>query len=365
MPEEPDFRPERGPESQDDVLDLGRRRRLPRWTIMIGWAAVTALVVTVVVARAGSSDHGARPSPANSGPVLTEPLGGPVSADLAIEGRYLFEFSQGALYRTDIGAGGSLTADGVLAVTGLDLTLESATFHLVADASTHRIWMLTYGAAPATVVEFDAQSLTEVGRLLWPSEVHAAAAFGGHLYLAATNAVVDIASAKGAPTTIGALTGQYSSIVADTARSRLLLFGEDHGPRVSSYTPAGGRSARGPAAPFGKGGLLVVGSSIWAAGYGDTGAVLARLDPGTLRPVAFSELSPQLGPGAIAVAAGAHVLWVRAGGIGDDALWCVSATTGDQLQYWQYAGAVASTRGAGFVAQRDGPLSLQLSGCPG
>jgi hypothetical protein len=57
-------------------------------------------------------------------------------------------------------------------------------------------------------------------------------------------------------------------------------------------------------------------------------------------------------------------LWVRSGG-GGDGLWCVDATNGDQLQYWQFAGAVTSRQGVAFVAQRDGPLTLQLAACTG
>lgn len=366
MPDDPDYRPGVGSESQDDLLDVGRRRSLPRWAIVVIWAVVAAVAVTVVVTRSTSSHHDANPKPGatSESPPIPAGLLGDSEGDLAVDGKVLYELSQGALYRLDITDPASPSSDGVATIGGLNRTLDNASFHLVLDSATHHIWVVTYDASSSMVIEFDSVSLVEVGRLLWPGQVHAAAVLDGHLYLAANNAVVDIASVKAQPTTIAALTGQYSDVVADPSRSRLLLVDADGGSRVWAYTPADGRADRGPVAPFGKGGLRVVGGAIWAGGFGNAGAVLARLDPRTLKPVVFSELSPQLGPGAVTVSAGEHVLWVRSGA-GGDGLWCVDATSGDQLQYWQYNGAVASTGGAGFVLQREGPFALQLSTCTG
>jgi hypothetical protein len=366
MPDDPDYRPGVGSESQDDLLDVGRRRSLPRWALGVLWAVIAAVAITVVVARSTSSNHVAKPKPGptSQGPAFPSSLLGASEGDLAVDGKVLYELSQGALYRLDITDPASPASDGVATIDGLNRTLDDASFHLVLDSATHHIWVVTYDASSSMVIEFDSSSLVEIGRLLWPGQVHAAAVLGGHLYLAANNAVVDIASAKAEPTTIAALTGQYSDIVADPTRSRLLLLDVDQGSHVAAYTPADGRADRGPVAPFGQGGLLVVGGTIWAGGFANAGAVLARLDPRTLKPVVFSELSPQLGPGAVPWAAGQHVLWVRSGG-GGDGLWCVDATSGDQLQYWQYNGAVASTGGAGFVLQREGPFALQLSTCTG
>ncbi|MEO8889591.1 MAG: hypothetical protein ABI301_03255 [Jatrophihabitantaceae bacterium] len=366
MPDEPDYRPEVGSQSQDDLLDLGRRRSLPRWAIGALWAAVAAVAVGVVVTGVGSLNGGTKPKlgPTSSGPPIASSLLTGSAGDLAIDGKILYEFSSGALYRIDITDPASPVSDGVTAVNGLDGASGDATFHLVLDPAAHHVWVVTYGVAPANFVEFDSRTLAELGRLQVPSEVRSAAAYAGHLYLATTTAVLDITSPNRAPATITSLSGQYTSIVADPARSRLLLLGFDNGARVSSYLPATARSVLGPSAPFGKGDLLVVGGSIWAAGFGGANAVLARLDPTTLRPIVFSELSPQLGPGAIGAAAGTNVLWVRSGA-GGDGLWCVDAGTGDQLQYWQYDGAVASAHGAAFVAQREGPLSLHLAACTG
>lgn len=346
------------PELPDDALNPGRRG-LPRWAIGALWAVVVAIAVTVVVTRPGSAPNGAAPKPGltSAAPVFSSP----VSDDLAITGHTLFRLSHAALYRLDVTVPRSPTPDGVSAVNGLDLTLSGATFRLVLDAPAHHIWVITYGASPATLVEFDTRTLREIGQLLWPSEVFGAAALQGHLYLASVNAVVDVASPNAPPSTIGALTGQYTAIAADPTRSRLVLGGGNY---LQTYTP-GTAAASGPVhQSFTKISLQVADGAIWAAGFGHSGAVLARLDPSTLRAAGFSALSPQLGAGDLLVDAGTRVLWVRAMG-DDDGLWCVDAGSGDELQYWQYAGAVASAPGVAFVAEPDGPLPLRLTTCPG
>lgn len=348
----------------EDLLELGRRRSAPRWVVLGLWVGLAAIVVTGLIIGGATSGPSPKPGPTSAGPVFSQPIGGPVGDDLAIEGGALFRLSHGALFRMGIGAGGALTPTGLVPIEGLNLTLPTATFHLVVDSGAQHIWVVTYGASPATLVEVDARTMRVLGQLVWPSEVHAAAALDGHLYLAAVNAVVDVVSATAEPTTVAALSGQYSDVVADPTRSRLVLAGDDHGDYLQTYEPASGQASGTVPQSFAKIGLQVVDGAIWAGGFGPHGAVLARLDASTLRPVAFSSLSPQLAAGDLLVAAGTDVLWVRRGGDADG-LWCLSAATGDQLEYWQDQGAVASTHGAAFVAQRDGPLPLELTACPG
>jgi hypothetical protein len=352
------------PEADDDVLDM-HRRALPRWVVIALWVGLVASVAAAAVAIGRASTHRHR-AVATSGAASTPPLKSLLTADgadLQVAGNSLFELVQGGLYRLDLN-GTDLEPAGVATISGLDHTQPNASYHLVLDPAHRRAWVVMFGAAPAIVIEFDTQTLAEVGRQLWPSEVHAAAVLDGHLYLAATNAVVDITAGKIAGTNVTALHGQYLGIVADPARARLLLLDADGALRIATYTPADEKAQSGPAAPFGKGDLVVTSDGIWAGGFSAKGAVLARLDPTTLLPVVFSELSPQLGPGAILVAAGERVLWVRAGS-GLDGLWCVDSTSGNQLQYWQFEGAVASRLGLAYITAVDGPQRLQLTGCTG
>ena len=69
--------------------------------------------------------------------------------------------------------------------------------------------------------------------------------------------------------------------------------------------PAAGRAARSGRAPLlaartpvvAKGSLAVVAGHIWAAGFGERGAVLFQVDPRTLRPLGHSPVEAETGPG--------------------------------------------------------------------
>jgi len=357
------FEPPR--DAGDDVLDVGPRRRWPRWVPAVAAVAVAGAVVALLVGR-DSGPHHAAPGPSgpSTGQPATRPIGGAANEALAVSGHYLYRFFSGALYRSDITDPLDPTPAGVTSVGGFDLTLQGVEFGLVLDPAHRQGFVVSLNAAPATIVRIDLDTMTEAGRLVWPTDVAAAAVLDGHLFLATTNSVVDIPPGGTESRAVPALLGQYSDLAADPARHRLVLFGrEGKAMRVVTYRPGDGHSTR-TAAPFAKGWVVVTGDAIWAGGYANTGPVLARLDPKTLKPVAFSALTPQLGPGAILVASGGRDVWVRSGA-GGDGLWCVDGRTGDSLQYWQYDGAVASEAGAAYVATSSGPLPLRLGSCAG
>jgi hypothetical protein len=77
-----------------------------------------------------------------------------------------------------------------------------------------------------------------------------------------------------------------------------------------------------------------------------------------------SPLRGELGPGAVVVASGQAVFWVRNGASGDD-LWCVDASSGRPVHHWVTPGVVASTAGAAVVATSSGAAPLFLRGCAG
>lgn len=357
------FEPPR--DAGDDVLDVGPRRRRPRWVPVVAAVAVAGAVVAVLAARDGSTRRAAPgPSAAASDLPLSRPVGGAANEALAVSGHYLYRFFSGALYRADITDPLDPVPAGVTSIGGFDLTLQGVEFSLVLDPAHRQGFVVSLNAAPATIVRVDLDTMAEAGRLVWPTDVAAAAVLDGHLFLAATNSVVDIPPGGTDSRVIPALLGQYSDLAADPARHRLVLFGrEGKAMRVVTYRPGDARATR-TAAPFAKGWIVVAGDAIWAGGYAQAGPVLARLDPATLKPVAFSALTPQLGPGAIPVATGGRDVWVRSGA-GGDGLWCVDGRTGDALQYWQYDGAVASAVGAAYVATTSGPLPLRLGSCAG
>jgi hypothetical protein len=157
------------------------------------------------------------------------------------------------------------------------------------------------------------------------------------------------------------------SIAVDRARQRLVLF-DVAARRVVSYDPATGALRRSPKLPIGKGNVLVDGAGrVWVGGYrfaGGGGAWLARLAPTTLQPIDSSPLADQLGPGAVLVASGIRVIWVRSGAGGDD-LWCVDGRTGRAEQHWRIGGVVTSTAGTAAVDVVGRVQPLQLHGCAG
>lgn len=349
----------------EEVLDLGNRPRVPRWAFVAGALLVAVLIAGAIVALGSPGS----PSLPTSTPPSTVAAAGHVGAatdadDVLVVGNYLFRLAPEVLYRTDLtGSPGSVTT---LPIEGLDALGPADSYHLVGDAAAHLVWLVGYGEAPTTVLAVGTDTMAVRARVIWPQIVDGAAALDGDLYIVTANAVVDVPVDR-SPVNVARLSGQYMRITADPLRHRLLLL-DDSLLGAVSYDPATRAVRRGPKLPFGKGDLLVDGAGrVWAGGYGFTtggGAVLVRLDPRTLRPIASSSLIGQLGPGAQLVASGSSVIWVRSGAGGDD-LWCIDGRTGRPAQRWHVSGAVTSGTGMAFVDNTGVVRRLTLRGCPG
>lgn len=214
-------------------------------------------------------------------------------------------------------------------------------------------------------IEYDLWSLTRLRDVRLPL-VNGAAAMDGHLYVTSGGNLLDIAS-RGEPRmlrVVGAGAG-VGAIAADSDRSRLLILDYGFPSHVWVYRPGQSVAMRSRARlPVGKGSIAVVGGGIWIGGFTSGSATLWRLDPASERAVDVSPLAAELHPGAVIVAAGQHVFWVRSGGGGDD-LWCVSAATGREAQHWTVSGAVASTAGIAVIGTDSGAAALPLVGCAG
>jgi hypothetical protein len=367
-------------EPGEDVLDLGRHPRVPRWAYPAGGLLVAVVVAgSVIAATHGGPSHPAATqtgAPAGSSALISpavpiSPAEANTNDALILDGR-LFRAEYGALYRYTFDRPDAPRRDGVLPISGLDELLPGSSYHLVGDSAAHLVWLVGYGGAPTTLLAVDTRTLAVRARVSWPQDVEVAAALDGHLYLVTDNAVVEV-PVTGAPVTLARLDSRYTSVSADPSRHRLLFF-DVASRRPVAYTPASGAIRRGPRLPFGKGELLVDGAGhIWAGGYRYTtggGAVLARLDARTLRRAATSPLVSRLGPGAQLVAAGDAVIWVRAGA-GGAGLWCVDGASGRVAQHWTVLGRVTSTTGRAYVTTAAGQAAssdvepLYLRGCRG
>lgn len=353
-------------DDEEDVLDTGRRR-LPRWAT----ALIALLVIAVVVALLVVNRHAAHHPQAKRTPSVSPSSPSPVptitrqgAQDLLLSGSRLYVLAHGLLYEYDVTQRDQPAIVTTQEVSDLDLTAIGASHHLLLDRPDNRLWVVTFGQQPAAVVGYDATTLQRLRPLTMYADVTAAAVLDGHLYLAPTQGLYDVSPQSVIPTLLAKPAGDYFAITADPARHRILLFGNVGKFEFVSYVPSTGAMAVSRSAPFSKGGLTVVDGAIWAGGYGQSGAVLARLDPSTLQPTLNSPLAPKLGPGANIVATGTQDFWVRSGA-GGDTLWCVDGRDGRPLQSWQLAGPVTSSTGVAYVAGSTGASRLTLTACRG
>lgn len=362
----PDGTPEPVPE---ELLDVGPPRRPRRRMLVAVVVAGTVLLVAGILAsvlRGGG--HAAHP-----GAQLTHPefVTGPAVV-----------VTPGLSVSVDIPSSApAVEVDGtVVAAAGgrlwwqlLDGTLSSSSdideadgYSLVADPAQHRVWALLNRSRPEIVV---ASSTGPARQFTFDMPgLAGAAVLDGQLYVTTDTGVSGVDTAGfGYSTRATPVRGGWG-IAADPSRHRLLLMDSTGGQAtLRAQRPTDARPEAQAALPIGKGSVVVVGGDIWAAGYGTDGAVLARLDPASLRVVAVSPAADELGPGAEVVGVGRHVLLVRSGG-GGDGLWCVDARSGAIDEKWSSVpGAVAAGPDGGYelTGTRDAPKLLTGGRCPG
>lgn len=365
-------------EQGEDVLELGLRRRIPRWVLLVAASLAAALVVAVAVSRHDSGHPAAvvsrSSSPSSSSSLLPQSAVGsrlPLSStapavDVAMSGRTTWVLQPGRITALD-----DLTSRRAVGSFTADLSGPNSTPVLLVDPSFGTLWLVIQGSSPGRVLEFNAFTLSQRSASTLDT-INSAAALNGHLYLTTGAHLIDIAPGS-APRNLatGRASGLFAVIADPTqrARPRLLILDLGFPSHVWTYRPGGKLTKTSAPLPFGKGSIAVAGGQIWVGGFGQTGAVLMHLAAGASAPndltaVGVSPLTGGLGPGALIVGSGQHVFWVRSGAGGDD-LWCVDADTGRVDQHWNLSGAVASTSGTAVIATNTGAAPLHLAGCAG
>jgi hypothetical protein len=169
------------------------------------------------------------------------------------------------------------------------------------------------------------------------------------------------------PRYVAGLRGAIGPVAADPVRQRLIVVDASSPIGVWSYRHGELPYESELRLPMGHGTIAVAGGHIWLGGYGELGAMLYRLDPQTLRPVAGGRASV-FDPGAVLVAGGRDVIWVRNGDEVPGLLVCVNATSGRIEQRYHVLAevpAVASTGGYAVLATAQGVLNLRLTRCTG
>jgi hypothetical protein len=250
-------------------------------------------------------------------------------------------------------------------LTGTRLPTEGQV-RLALDAAAHRMWIVTTQTAPTRALEFDLANLRLIRSLTWGELVADAVALRGHLYLSSDLGVGDLGPRAKLPAFIPGLRGAVGPIALDPTRHRLIAADLGSPTEVWTYRPGERPIAGRDFLPLTNGSLAVVKGAIWIGGESQRGAVVAQLDPRTLRPRPLRPLGLEFGAGAVIAGAGEDVLWVSS--MTDaNALACLDATTGRVEQRWRVNGvnAVASDRGGALAATSSGLLGLVLSDCRG
>jgi hypothetical protein len=347
------------PEPADDVLTLGRRR-VPLWAWVVAGAVVVALVAVAIVSR--PSAHHPVASPSSSPSVASLPAAEPRAAlAVAVAGGTTWVLrDDGRILMLDSDLRPARTTAQVPIADG---TTPYPTPRLLVDAPAGLLWVVYEGAARNEVLELDARTLLPV-RILGMAAVRSAAVLSGHLYLISGGQLVDVPR-TGAPRDLGTSpTGGFYGVAADTSHARVLATDSGFPTRVWTYTPGGRLTRTATRIAMGKGTIAVADGHAWIGGYAPDHAILGPLPAGASSVVHNVPLATMLGPGAVLVAAGEHVVWVRDGGVGSQ-LWCVDAETGQAVQQWSIDGDVASTVGVAVVATTTGPQRLDLRACRG
>jgi len=349
-------------EPSEEILPGGG---LPHWVQVLGAVLVGAVVAALVATQLfGSSTPGAAPTSQTRTPTAAptdkpDTFGAAEALDVVIDGRTQWLLAGQALAR--VSASGVVRS---IRLGYLHLPVTSLP-RLALDRDTQQIWLVIENAAPSRMIQINTRTMQVLRTVTWAQVVYGAVAQDGSLYLANDFGVARLGPGGRRPWVIAGLRGAVGPIALDQARHRIIAVDASIPLAVWSYRPGERPRESRRRLAVGKATLAVADGRIWLGGFGAHGAVLFRLDPRTLLPVAGGAV-PTFGPGAVVLAGGTGVIWVRSGG-GSDLLGCVDAATARVEQRWHVAGAdaLASTRGTAVVATSQGALRLVLVGCRG
>jgi outer membrane protein assembly factor BamB len=334
----------------------------PRWARAAGALVILAAVAALLVGRLSSST----PAPAPSLPLPTvHPSPAPVidakrAYDVVMDGTTAWSIEGNRLVRS---TSGQVMASSSLAVLHVPAAGERL---LALDPERHVIWLVLANAVPTLMIEFDSRTLRAIVRRTWSQVVSGAAAVNGYLYLANDFGVAELSAYAVHPRIVAGLRGAVGPITADPADGRLIALDVSNPVGVWSYRHGQRPYEATERLGISQASVAVADGHIWVGGYGPEGAMLFELSPRTLLAVA-SRPFPALGRGAVVVAGGRKVIWVRSASASSDLLECIDARTGRIEQQFHLTGYdhLASTSGDAVVATDAGVLNLALGNCAG
>lgn len=355
QPGSPQTSPGPGYRADDEVLSGGG---LPRWVWLVVLVLAAALIarLLVQVVSGSSGTPGALPT----SPHTTAPPAKATPLDVLRTDEGTWVVSRKSLSLVN----GSRVIRKV-SLAGLRLPMEG-TLQLTIDPTVRRLWVITTQSAPTRLLGFDLAHLALVRDVRWGELVSAATAYRGHLYVSSDLGIADLAPRATEPAFIPGLRGAVGPLTLDPRRHRLLAADLGSPTEVWAYRPGSRPTVAPQFLPLTNGTLAVVNDAIWIAGFGAHGALLGRLDPRTLRPLGWRDISDQFGTGAVVAGSGMHVIWIRSS-LDTGLVACLDAGTGRVQQRWTISAvnAVASDRRGALAATSDGLLGLVLAGCRG
>ena len=370
------------PPADDHGAPAAAGHRARRAVITLLCLAVAALVTVVLVNRDhGTPRLGAAPTSAEITATGAVPSAGPTIADGTL-GTAL-DVGSTDLNVLDAVASGShlylllnsFRVDTVL-VRALDLATDRASWsvnvggvpfttlpflHLVADPSGARLWVVSEGSEPAPIRVIDTARPARGPDVAVPATIYDTAVLDGHLYLATSAGVLDVAPGASRAAALNGRTDLVTAIAADPARGRLLALDATSPVHVLAVTPGAGVRAAATLPSVGVSSIAVVAGSIWLGGYSDTGSVVVRLAPDSLSPVDVSPVSGLAGPGT-RVVAGQTDLFVTSGAAPAAQGWCVDGRSGSVLTAWTGLAGTPSSAGGRIFALTDSGVRAAAAG---
>ncbi len=323
--------------SDEELLATGPGFGSRRRTVLIVAVLLVIAGLTVGLMVSSHNDHPrskASPQPAlpvASGITPTGPTGtgGSDAAPAVLMNGFVYVVRDGLLYMH------ALTRPLINETVVGPFRRPDASYIVVGDAAHGRIWVVQSLVGSWTAYEYASGTLDPIDSRTAKGNATGAAVLAGDLYIDTNVGVVRMIGPGASRLDATAMRGGRA-IAADPIRGRLLLLDLDgSAAQVRAERPGALRPllVAAPSAVIAKGSLAVVGGRIWAAGFGERGAVLIQLDPRTLRPLGSSPIEAEAGPGAVIVASGRQDFLVRSGD-GRDNLWCVDARDGAVRQTW-------------------------------
>lgn len=181
------------------------------------------------------------------------------------------------------------------------------------------------------------------------------------LWFTTEHGLYSIAAGPSKPTHVRGRPGGYGTVAAD-AEMHVVLVSDGRSPSKVSLSTGFGADDADVRLPFRVTSLAVADGEIWAAGSSGGRAVLARLNPNTLKPAMYSPVQALFGAAASVVSWYGKSLLVR--GVPRGPLYCLDDRTGARRQQWPGPyGAAALTADGVLVTTPHGIELLDAREC--